>query len=51
MAAEIPRRADRVQDFVVELDEARVFPKAVGIVGRRWHQIAFRAEVKTAAME
>src|SRR5262249_24317228 len=48
---QIPGSAQRIQDLVVKLNKTEVFPKAVGIVSGRRHQLIVRAQVKAAAVE
>src|SRR5579884_278774 len=48
---QVPRPAQFVQQLVVERYEPEMFPKAVRIIGLRWHQLFLRTEVKSAGVE
>ena len=41
---QVPGGADHIEDFVIQLDEAQVFPKTFRVIGRRRHQVLLRPE-------
>jgi hypothetical protein len=47
----IPSAAQFIEHFVVKRHEAKIFPKAIGVIGLRGHQIAFWAQVEAASMQ
>ncbi|MEO8044478.1 MAG: hypothetical protein ABI674_06190 [Spartobacteria bacterium] len=48
---QVPGRADRVQDFIIQPNETKMLPKSVRVIVRCRHQVALRSKVKPAAVE
>src|SRR5205814_7032860 len=48
---QIPCAAELIQQFIIQRNEAKVFPKTIGVIGLCRHQLLFWTEVETTGVK